>query len=116
MVRSFKWTLNENIAKNVAFRCTEGYMFANGNGPPMLEQGDAYIKVDANVTVYMKTNESANVKLAVFAVNQEYYQNSTLPYVCSNEKPEPDWATNVSDYKASSSSIVRNVRKILALH
>ena len=100
MVRSFKWTLNANIDRDVAFRCTEGYMFANGNGPPMLEQGNAYINVDASATVYMKSNKSAIVKLSVFAVNEELYENSTLPNVCLNEKQEPQWATNVSDVEA----------------
>ena len=96
LVKSFKWTLNENLARDGAFRCTEGYMFANGNGPPMLEQGAAYINIDSTATVYMKKNESAILKLAVFAVNQEFYQNSTLPNLCYNDKQAPDWATNVS--------------------
>lgn len=98
MVSSFKWTLNENVVKNVPFRCTEGYMFANGNGPPMLEQGAAYINVDATATFYMRSNASAIVKLEIFAVNQEYHQNSILPNACTNNQ-EPDWATNVSDNK-----------------
>jgi hypothetical protein len=113
MVSSFKWTLNENIAKNVAFRCTEGYMFANGNGPPMLEQGAAYINIDARATVYMRSNHSAIVKLAVFAVNQEYHQNNTLPYVCSSDTQEPDWATNVSDNKNSSHTRFERVKTII---
>lgn len=70
-------------------------MFPTGNGPPMLEQGQAYINVDANILVYMSKNESAKVGYAVFAAEEGHHHDNLIG-ICDDTVRSNEWAISVS--------------------
>jgi hypothetical protein len=47
---TFKWEVDEQLTVDNFFTFSERYMFGEGDGPPMLEQGKAYIDIDMIVT------------------------------------------------------------------
>jgi hypothetical protein len=47
---AFKWQIDEALPVGKYFTFSERYMFAQGEGPPMLEQGKAYIDVDLTIS------------------------------------------------------------------
>lgn len=95
-VHAFKWRLKDTLALGHVLRFTEHYMFATENGPPMLEQGAAYIDMDVNILVYTKTNETAHIAYAIFAASEKYH-NISLNGLCDNTATKLNpWATNVS--------------------
>ena len=48
--RCFKWHLTDIIPQNKILTFSERYMFQSRNGPTMLEQGDAYVKVNGVIS------------------------------------------------------------------
>lgn len=94
-VSAFKWHLKDTLPAQKVLTFSERYMFSNENGPPMLEQGAAYIHVDVNVVVYMKKNESAYVGYAVFAAAEDHHHDS-LVGICDGDVRDY-WASWVSD-------------------
>lgn len=95
-VQSFKWHLKDTLPPQKVLTFSERYMFSTENGPPMLEQGAAYIHVDANALVYMKVNESALVSYAVFAASEDHHHDSLLGMCDPQQLRENYWASNVS--------------------
>lgn len=46
----FIWSLDDILIPQKILTLSERYMFASHQGPPLLEQGDAWIKIDATIT------------------------------------------------------------------
>ena len=71
-------------------------MFATGNGPTMLEQGDAYIEVNTNVVAYMLKNKTKNIGYAVYASSEQHHHDS-LEGLCGDGQDISSnlWAENV---------------------
>ena len=81
-------------------------MFSTGNGPPMLEQGLAYINVDANILVYMTRNESAKVGYAVFAAEEGHHHDNLIG-ICDDTVRSNEWALSVSNFHAVSAEFLQ---------
>lgn len=93
---AFRWTLNDVLPSKKVLTFSERYMFSTGNGPPMLEQGSAYINVDANIFVYMLKNESAKVGYAVFAAEEGHHHDNLIG-ICDDSVRSNEWALSVSN-------------------
>jgi hypothetical protein len=48
---SFKWDVDQLIPPDEYFTFSERYMFADRNGPFLMDEGESYIKVATSVTV-----------------------------------------------------------------
>jgi hypothetical protein len=48
---------------------SENYMFKSNSGPSILEEGDAYIQIDASVLVQTRTNISSDVVFIMYAAD-----------------------------------------------
>lgn len=48
---AFKWQIYDEIPSDRYFTFSEGNMFADRNGPFLLEQGSSYIQLDTNVDI-----------------------------------------------------------------
>lgn len=77
-VVAFKWHLADVLPEKKVLTFSERYMFPSHNGPLMLEQGEAYIRVKADVLVYQAINESAVVSYAVFAATEDHHHDAPL--------------------------------------
>jgi hypothetical protein len=93
----FKWHLSDVLPEKKVLTFSERYMFPSRNGPLMLEQGDAYIHVSADVLVYQPLNESAVVSYAVFAATEDHHHDSPLAMCETVEFREKYgyWTSNV---------------------
>ena len=91
---AFKWHLKDTLPAQKVLTFSERYMFSTENGPPMLEQGAAYIHIDVSVLVYMAKNESAYVGYAVFAAAEDHHHDSLMG-ICDNSVRD-FWASKVS--------------------
>jgi hypothetical protein len=92
---SFKWHLKDNLPAQKVLTFSERYMFSTENGPPMLEQGAAYINIDAYVSVYMAINTSTLVSYAVFAASEDHHHDSLLGMCDNSDLRDNYWAMNV---------------------
>ena len=62
----------------------------------MLEQGDAYISIQASVLAYMPMNESTTLSYAIFAAKEDHHHDS-LVGMCDNEDIRNNyWANGIS--------------------
>ena len=102
---AFRWTLNDFLPPKKVLTFSERYMFSSGNGPPMLEQGSAYINVDANILVYMSKNESAKVGYAVFAAGEGHHHDNLIG-ICDDTVRSNEWALSVSNIHAVSAEFL----------
>ena len=96
VVQASKWRLNKYLEVQRVLTFTEEYMFANENGPPMLEQGSAYIDIDVRSLIYMRRNESALVAYAIFTASGVDNYRKSLEGMCEAQKPWTSWSSNVS--------------------
>jgi hypothetical protein len=94
-VQSFKWHLKDTLPSQKVLTFSERYMFSTENGPPMLEQGAAYIHIDANAMVYMKVNQSAVVSFAVFAASEDHHHDSLIGMCDQKSLRDNYWASNI---------------------
>lgn len=91
----FKWHLTDILPSKKILTFSERYMFASRNGPPMLEQGDSYIEVGAQVIAYMTLNRSSSVGMAIYA-SADQHHHDTLEGICGDEDIRVNaWASNV---------------------
>ena len=74
---------------------SERYMYPTRNGPPMLEQGDAYINVYARAVAYMPVNESTTLSFAVFAAKEDHHHDSLVGMCDNTDIRNNYWANNV---------------------
>ena len=95
-VQASKWHLKKFLEVRHVLSFTEEYMFANENGPPMLEQGSAYIDIDVRSLVYMRRNESTLVAYAIFTASGVENYRTSLEGLCGAQKPWTSWSSNVS--------------------
>jgi hypothetical protein len=51
LVAGFKWPIEDELAKGYQLRFTEGHMFAQNHGPPLMEKGASYIDFNAVITI-----------------------------------------------------------------
>lgn len=92
---AFKWHLSDILPSKKILTFSERYMFAAKNGPPMLEQGESYIDVSAQVIAYMTLNRSAMVGLAIYA-SADQHHHDTLEGICGDEDISVNtWASGV---------------------
>lgn len=81
-VRAFKWHLTDVLPGNEVLQFSERYMFASGEGPEMLEQGEAYIQVDTDLLCYMSVNRSSTIGYAIYATDEGHH-HETLRGMCT---------------------------------
>jgi len=95
---SFNWRLTDNIPASKILSFSERYMFADNNGPDILDNGDSYISVSGLVSAYMSEgqNHSVDVAYAVFAAAENHHHDS-LTGMCGmdGDISENSWATNL---------------------
>jgi hypothetical protein len=51
LVAGFKWPIEDELAKGYQLRFTEGHMFAQNHGPPLMEKGASYIDFNAVIII-----------------------------------------------------------------
>jgi hypothetical protein len=51
LIAGFKWPIEDELAKGYQLRFTEGHMFAQNHGPPLMEKGASYIDFNAVITI-----------------------------------------------------------------
>lgn len=91
----FKWHLTDVLPAKKILTFSERYMFATGNGPTMLEQGDAYIDLNTGVLAYMLVNRSVQVGYAIYASSDKHHHDS-LEGICGDQDIQVNsWAENV---------------------
>lgn len=75
MIKAFEWPLEEELPAHKYFTFSERYMFADGAGPILLEQGDAYINVDLTVDTYFLHNQTLDIGFAIFAAEDGHEED-----------------------------------------
>ena len=95
---AFRWELKESFEANKFFTFSERFMFATGNGPVILEQGQSYIDVDVSLTTLSTSNTSTRAVYAIYAAEEDLRKKSP-DYMCAEPgvvgKNNP-WAVDVS--------------------
>jgi len=94
-INSFKWHLSDQLPPARVLTFSERYMFASKHGPPLMQQGNSYIDVNAVVTSYMTLNKSISISMATYAV-LEGHHHDTLEGMCGERDIRNNkWASNV---------------------
>jgi len=94
LVHSFKWEISEELPSEKYFMFTERYMFANRNGPVLMDPGASFIKVKMNINTMSKTNRSLTIGMAIYSASEGNH-DTLIDGICEREEYPNPWADNV---------------------
>mmetsp|Transcript_19321 Transcript_19321/g.27777 ORF Transcript_19321/g.27777 Transcript_19321/m.27777 type:complete len:508 (-) Transcript_19321:109-1632(-) len=91
--QAFRWHVNDDMSDTGrVLTLSERYMFASGDGPLLLEQGESYIDIETKLLVTSRDNVSSHFEYAVYATDFEHHADSFG--LCGESASEYSWATN----------------------
>lgn len=98
-LNSFRWILDDDLPASQILTFSERYMFADNQGPDILDNGESHIVLSGLVSTYMTNdhNNSVEVTYAIYAAAEGHHHDS-LNGMCASEETDitdNSWATSL---------------------